>query len=142
MKGFKDGKLRILVATDIAARGIDIDSLSYVFNYDIPNEPETYVHRIGRTGRAGADGTSISFCDIDERPYVKSIEKLTGTKISFIEDHPFEITEEGIKDYKEMQASYAKQNEIQMQKRREAKKRRREAGLTGNPPKSKGKRRK
>lgn len=142
LKGFKDGKLRILVATDIAARGIDIDSLSYVFNYDIPNEPETYVHRIGRTGRAGADGTSISFCDIDERPYVKSIEKLTGTKISFIEDHPFEITEEGIKDYKEMQASYAKQNEIQMQKRREAKKRRREAGLTGNAPKNKGKRRK
>ncbi len=141
LKGFKDGKLRILVATDIAARGIDIDSLSYVFNYDIPNEPETYVHRIGRTGRAGTDGTSISFCDIDERPYVKSIEKLTGTKIDFIPDHPFEITEEGIKAYKEMQESYAKQNEIQMQKRREAKKRRREQGNAGGGSKNGGKRR-
>lgn len=141
LKGFKDGNLRILVATDIAARGIDIDSLSYVINYDIPNEPETYVHRIGRTGRAGAEGISISFCDIDERPYVKSIEKLTGTKIEFIPDHPFQITDEGIKEYKEMQASYAKQNEIQMQKRREAKKRRKEAGLTGAPPRGKGRRR-
>lgn len=141
LKGFKDGDLRILVATDIAARGIDIDSLSYVINYDIPNEPETYVHRIGRTGRAGAEGISISFCDIDERPYVKSIEKLTGTKIEFIPNHPFQITDEGIKEYKEMQASYAKQNEIQMQKRREAKKRRKEAGLTGAPPRGKGRRR-
>lgn len=140
LKGFKDGNLRILVATDIAARGIDIDSLSYVINYDIPNEPETYVHRIGRTGRAGAEGTSISFCDIDERPFVKSIEKLTGKKITFIPNHPFEITESGIKDYKEMQESFAKQNEVQMQKRREAKKKARESGNTGGSRNS-GKRR-
>ncbi len=141
LKGFKDGSLRILVATDIAARGIDIDSLSFVINYDIPNEPETYVHRIGRTGRAGANGKSISLCDIDERPYVKSIEKLTGKKIEFILDHPFQITDEGIKDYKEMQASYAKQNEIQMQKRREAKKRRREQGNSGGGSRNSNKRR-
>ncbi|MFK7785365.1 MAG: DEAD/DEAH box helicase [Crocinitomicaceae bacterium] len=136
LKGFKEGSLRILVATDIAARGIDIDSLSYVINYDIPNEPETYVHRIGRTGRAGANGTSISLCDLDERPYVKSIEKLTGKKIEFIDNHPFPITDEGVKAYKEMQASYAKQNEIQMEKRREAKKRRREAEKNGTAPKN------
>lgn len=141
LKGFKEGKLRILVATDIAARGIDIDSLSYVINYDIPNEPETYVHRIGRTGRAGAEGISISLCDIDERPYVKSIEKLTGKKISFIPNHPFEITDEGIKAYKEMQESYAKQNEIQMEKRRAAKKKRRESGETGGGSRNSGKRR-
>ena len=141
LKGFKDGSLRILVATDIAARGIDIDALSFVINYDIPNEPETYVHRIGRTGRAGANGKSISLCDIDERPYVKSIEKLTGKKIEFILDHPFQITDEGVKAYKEMQASYAKQNEIQMQKRREAKKRRREAEKNGNASKKSGRRR-
>ncbi|MDG1333516.1 MAG: DEAD/DEAH box helicase [Crocinitomicaceae bacterium] len=141
LKGFKDGNLRILVATDIAARGIDIDSLSYVINYDIPNEPETYVHRIGRTGRAGANGKSISLCDIDERPYVKSIEKLTGKKIEFILDHPFQITDEGVKAYKELQASYAKQNEIQMQKRREAKKRRREQGNTGGGSRNSNKRR-
>ncbi len=141
LKGFKDGNLRILVATDIAARGIDIDSLSYVINYDIPNEPETYVHRIGRTGRAGAEGTSISFCDIDERPYVKSIEKLIGKKITFIPNHPFEITEAGIKDYKEMQASFAKQNEIQMEKRRAAKKKARESGNTGGGSRNSGKRR-
>ncbi len=141
LKGFKEGSLRILVATDIAARGIDIDSLSYVINYDIPNEPETYVHRIGRTGRAGANGTSISLCDLDERPYVKSIEKLTGKKIVFIDNHPFPITDEGVKAYKEMQASYAKQNEIQMQKRREAKKRRREAEKNGNAPRNSGNKR-
>lgn len=139
LQGFKDGKLRILVATDIAARGIDIDSLSYVINYDIPNEPETYVHRIGRTGRAGADGNSISFCDIDERPYIKSIEKLTGKQITFIPNHPFEITESGIKDYKEMQASFAKQNEIQMEKRRAAKKKARESGNSGGAPRKGGK---
>jgi len=141
LDGFKKGSLRVLVATDIAARGIDIDSLSYVINYDIPNEPETYVHRIGRTGRAGANGKSISLCDIDERPYVKSIEKLTGTKISVVDGHPFPVTEEGIKEFEEMKASYAKQNEIQMQKRREAKKRRREAEQNGGAQRKSGKRR-
>ncbi len=78
---FKSGKTRVLVATDIAARGIDIDDLAYVFNYDLPNIPETYVHRIGRTGRAGASGQAISFCDTEERAYLRDIEKLIGKKV-------------------------------------------------------------
>ena len=78
---FKNGKTRVLVATDIAARGIDIDDLAYVFNYDLPNIPETYVHRIGRTGRAGASGQAISFCDTEERAYLRDIEKLIGQKV-------------------------------------------------------------
>ena len=81
LNNFKDGKLRVLVATDIAARGIDIDSLAHVINFDVPNIPETYVHRIGRTGRAGASGTAISFCEPEERAYVRDIEKLIGKKI-------------------------------------------------------------
>lgn len=86
---FKSGKIRVLIATDIAARGIDIDELSHVFNYDLPNIPETYVHRIGRTGRAGLEGTSISFCNIEEKPYLKDIEKLIGKSIPVIEEHKF-----------------------------------------------------
>lgn len=78
---FKAGELKVLVATDIAARGIDVSGLSHVFNYDLPNVPETYVHRIGRTGRAGRDGVAVSFCSEEERPYLKEIEKLTRQKI-------------------------------------------------------------
>ncbi len=81
LTAFKAGKLRILVATDIAARGIDIDSLAWVINFEVPNVAETYVHRIGRTGRAGASGTAISFCDQEERAYIRDIEKLIGKKI-------------------------------------------------------------
>jgi ATP-dependent RNA helicase RhlE len=81
LTNFKEGRLKVLVATDIAARGIDIDSLAHVINFDIPNIPETYVHRIGRTGRAGASGTAISFCEPEERAYVRDIEKLIGKKI-------------------------------------------------------------
>jgi len=88
---FKERKIKVLVATDIAARGIDIDQLQWVINYDLPNEPESYVHRIGRTGRAGASGTAISFCDIDERPYLKDIEKLIKMKVPEILSHPFPI---------------------------------------------------
>ncbi|MBK9592122.1 MAG: DEAD/DEAH box helicase [Crocinitomicaceae bacterium] len=88
---FKDRKIKVLVATDIAARGIDIDSLEWVIEFELPNEPESYVHRIGRTGRAGASGTAISFCDIDERPYLKDIEKLIKFKIKEIAEHPFPI---------------------------------------------------
>ena len=73
---FRSGKLRTLIATDIAARGIDVDGVSHVFNYDLPNVPETYVHRIGRTARAGAEGVAISFCDHEERAYLRDIEKL------------------------------------------------------------------
>lgn len=81
---FKTGKTQVLVATDIAARGIDIHELEWVINYDLPNVPETYVHRIGRTGRAGNNGTAISFCAQDERPYLKEIQKLIGKKIKVI----------------------------------------------------------
>jgi ATP-dependent RNA helicase RhlE len=87
LKAFKNQDLRVLVATDIAARGIDVDDLQYVINFDIPNVPETYVHRIGRTGRAGAEGISYSFCQADERSFVRAIEKLTGKKLIVVEDH-------------------------------------------------------
>jgi ATP-dependent RNA helicase RhlE len=86
---FKSGKVRVLVATDIAARGIDIDELSFVVNYDLPEVPETYVHRIGRTGRAGASGASHSFCDSEERVYLRDIQKLIGKTIP-VAEHPFE----------------------------------------------------
>ncbi|MDL2232632.1 DEAD/DEAH box helicase [Ruminococcaceae bacterium OttesenSCG-928-L11] len=86
---FKAGRTRILVATDIAARGIDIDQLSHVINYDLPNEPETYVHRIGRTGRAGLDGIAISFCDFAEKAYLKDIQKLIGKEVAVVEEHPY-----------------------------------------------------
>jgi ATP-dependent RNA helicase RhlE len=76
LSAFRDGKLRTLIATDIAARGIDVDGVSHVFNYDLPNIPESYVHRIGRTARAGADGIAISFCDHEERIYLRDIERL------------------------------------------------------------------
>ena len=89
LKDFKLGRLRVLVATDIAARGIDIDDLSHVFNYDLPNVPETYIHRIGRTGRAGLDGTAIAFCDTDERKELRDIEKLISIKIPVVENHPY-----------------------------------------------------
>lgn len=89
LRSFKDGTLRVLVATDIAARGIDVDELALVINYELPNVPETYVHRIGRTGRAGLEGDAISFCDFDEKPYLKDIEKLIKKSIPVVEDHPF-----------------------------------------------------
>ena len=89
LNDFKNKKLRILIATDIAARGIDIDELSHVINYDLPDVPETYVHRIGRTGRAGQGGIAISLCDFDEKELLADIEKLIKKSIHVIEDHPF-----------------------------------------------------
>ncbi|MEO5777188.1 MAG: DEAD/DEAH box helicase [Flavobacterium sp.] len=86
---FKNKEISVLVATDIAARGIDIESLPYVINFDLPNIPETYVHRIGRTGRAGNGGISISFCSKDEEPYWKDIQKLIKVNVKIIKDHPF-----------------------------------------------------
>lgn len=86
---FKDGEINVLVATDIAARGIDVDELSHVVNYDLPNVPETYVHRIGRTGRARASGVAMSFCDIVEKEYLKDIQKLIDERIPVVEEHPF-----------------------------------------------------
>ncbi len=93
LTNFKAQTTRVLVATDIAARGIDVDDLEYVINYEIANIPETYVHRIGRTGRAGAKGTAFSFCDAEEKEYVRDIEKLIGKKIPIIENHPFPLTD-------------------------------------------------
>lgn len=86
---FKNGRTNVLVATDIAARGIDVDDLSHVINYDLPNIPETYVHRIGRTGRAGASGIALSFCDTEEKPYLKDIQKLIHQQIRVVSEHPF-----------------------------------------------------
>lgn len=93
LQQFKNGKIRVLVATDIAARGIDIDKLRYVMNYDIPNEPETYVHRIGRCGRAGEEGVAISLCEPEENAFVKDIEKLIKLKIKVSDKNPFPQTE-------------------------------------------------
>lgn len=93
LNDFKTGVIRTLVATDIAARGIDIDELSHVINYEIPNQPETYVHRIGRTGRGGASGIAISFCDAEEREYIRDIEKLIGKKIPVVEGHKYPMVD-------------------------------------------------
>lgn len=89
LANFKNRVTRVLVATDIAARGIDIDELSHVINHDLPNVPETYIHRIGRTGRAGLEGTAISFVDINEKPLLNDIEKLLKRKIAVVQEHPF-----------------------------------------------------
>jgi ATP-dependent RNA helicase RhlE len=92
LTNFKAKATRILVATDIAARGIDVDELAHVINYELPNIPETYVHRIGRTGRAGLSGTALSFCDADEKDFLKDIEKLIALKIPVTEDHPYAMS--------------------------------------------------
>lgn len=89
LNNFKEKKTRVLVATDIAARGIDIDELSHVINFDLPEVAETYVHRIGRTGRAGKSGTAIAFCSIEERNLYNSIEKLINKKIEVVNDHAY-----------------------------------------------------
>jgi len=89
---FKEKKIRVLVATDIAARGIDIEQLAYVFNFELPNIPESYVHRIGRTGRAGANGSAISFCDAEENDYLLDIQKLIKMTLPVVEDHPYPLS--------------------------------------------------
>lgn len=110
---FKEGKMRVLVATDIAARGIDIDKLTYVINYEIPNLPETYVHRIGRSGRAGEEGIAIAISEPEENAYVKDIEKLTGQKIEVISDSPYPQTD------KPMTAAEKKEWEKEKQRRKQ-----------------------
>ncbi|MCD6091178.1 MAG: DEAD/DEAH box helicase [Bacteroidales bacterium] len=90
LENFKNGEVSILIATDIAARGIDVEELSYVINYDLPNISETYIHRIGRTGRASLSGVALSFCDGEERPYLKDIQKLIGKEVPVITDQPYE----------------------------------------------------
>ena len=89
LEGFKRGDIQVLVATDIAARGIDVDDISHVINFELPNVPETYVHRIGRTGRAGKGGAAISLCDAEERTYLRDIERLTGKRLTVVADHPY-----------------------------------------------------
>lgn len=113
LQQFKDGQIRVLVATDIAARGIDIDSLKYVVNFDIPNIAETYVHRIGRCGRAGDEGVSISMCEPEENAYIKDIQKLINQKIEVVHDNPFPQTE------KPMNAKEKQQFEKEKVKRRQ-----------------------
>lgn len=91
LSNFKAQTTRVLVATDIAARGIDVDEMEFVINYELPNIAETYVHRIGRTGRAGAKGTAYSFCDAEEKEYLRDIEKLIGLKIPVVDNHPYPL---------------------------------------------------
>jgi ATP-dependent RNA helicase RhlE len=92
LANFKSGRTRVLVATDIAARGIDIDDVTHVVNFDVPEVPETYVHRIGRTARAGASGMALTFCEIEERADLRAIEKLTRQRLPIVEGHPYEST--------------------------------------------------
>ena len=113
LKQFKAGEIRVLVATDIAARGIDIQKLKYVVNYDIPNVAEDYVHRIGRSGRAGEDGNSISICEPEENVYIKDIEKLIKQRINVVNDNPFPQTD------KPMTQAEKKEFEKEKQKRKQ-----------------------
>ncbi|MGJ8738301.1 DEAD/DEAH box helicase [Zobellia laminariae] len=109
---FKDGKLRVLIATDIAARGIDVEDLSLVINYDLPNVPETYVHRIGRTGRASASGIALSFCDKEERAYLKDIEKLIKQQVPRMPEHQFiGGDEEEVEEKRPQQRSNSRNNQ-------------------------------
>lgn len=112
LTSFKEHTLRVLIATDIAARGIDVDQLSHVINYELPNVPETYVHRIGRTGRAGNEGIAIAFCEPEELPYLKDIQKLIGIKIPVVSNHPFISTEAtvAIEEKKVQMKEKAKEN--------------------------------
>lgn len=96
LNNFKSSKTRVLIATDIAARGIDIDDLAHVINFDLSDVPETYVHRIGRTGRAGQNGAAIAFCDAEERDNLKAIQKLIGFQIPVVDNHPFPAADRGI----------------------------------------------
>lgn len=103
LTNFKEQTTRVLVATDIAARGIDVDNLAFVVNFEIPNIPETYVHRIGRTGRAGANGTAVSFCDASEKEFLRDIEKLISKKVPVIENHPYPLMDHNAVQEKKQQ---------------------------------------
>jgi len=99
LSNFKSGTTRVLVATDIAARGIDVDNLTHVINYELPNVPETYVHRIGRTGRAGASGVAFSFCDHEEKAYLRDIQRLIGKSVPVVSDHPFVMSNSQVVEF-------------------------------------------
>jgi len=113
LRQFKAGELRVLVATDIAARGIDINKLRYVINYDIPNVPETYVHRIGRSGRAGEEGVSISICEPEENAYIRGVERLIKQKIEVIKDNPYPQTDKPMTDAEKKEWNKEKQRRKQ-----------------------------
>lgn len=137
LNAFKTGQIRVLVATDIAARGIDIDKLRYVINYDIPNESETYVHRIGRCGRANEEGISISICEPEELAYLQDIEKLIKQNIEVVEDHPYPQTD------RPMNAEEKKAAEKEKQRRKQeffANRNKKKATQGQNTPKKKKKR--
>jgi len=113
LTAFKDGKIRVLVATDIAARGIDINQLKFVLNYDIPNLPESYVHRIGRSGRAGEEGIAISLCEPEENVYIKDIEKLTKKRIRVIKVNPYPQTDKPMTEKEKKEWNKEKQRRKQ-----------------------------
>lgn len=124
LKHFKEGAIRVLVATDIAARGIDVSDLSLVLNYDLPNVSETYVHRIGRTGRASASGVALSFCMMDERPYLRDIQKLINQQLPVIKEHPFvdDGTEEPAKALKKNNSGHSRNRKPDRRRRQGPKK--------------------
>ena len=113
LTAFKSGEIRVLVATDIASRGIDINKLQHMINYDIPNEPETYVHRIGRTGRAGEEGMAISISEPEDNTFVRDIEKLIKQKIDIIEDNPYPQTEKPMTEKEKKEWNKEKQRRKQ-----------------------------
>ena len=125
LKAFKNNQLKVLVATDIASRGIDIDKLGFVLNYDIPNIAETYVHRIGRCGRAGKEGVSISICEPEENAYIRDIEKLIKQKIEVVQDHPFKQTDKPMnaKEKKEFEKEKARKRQEFFANRKKRKRR-------------------
>ena len=123
LSDFKERKTRILVATDIAARGLDIEELSHVVNYNLPEVPETYIHRIGRTGRAGLGGKAISFCDFEEKPLLSDIQRLTGKKLPVVTEHPFPLVN-----------TFIEPKETQVRRSASAYSQKPNAGRTGKSP--------
>ena len=126
LANFKSKRTRVLIATDIAARGIDIDELMFVINFDLSNEPETYVHRIGRTGRAGNEGVALSFCDGEEFEFLLDIEKLIGQKIRRMENHPYHIAITAPLSKAQKKALNAEKDERKKMYRRESNERKRQ----------------
>lgn len=112
LDGFKKGKIKVLIATDIASRGIDVKELSHVFNYDIPTTPEDYVHRIGRTARAGREGVAISLCDFSEKSFIRSIERLTNQNLELVLDHEYPMVNNTLEPQKQTQKRFMSNKSI------------------------------
>lgn len=117
LSNFKSGHTRVLVATDIAARGIDVDNLSHVINFELPNVPETYVHRIGRTGRAGASGIAYSFCDMEEKEFLRDIQKLISVSVPVVTDHPYAMSDTSLTTYKSLPQKPVQRHRQQTERR-------------------------